>query len=29
MRLHTGLQLDNNTPKPGSTHPADQTTGSN
>ena len=29
MRLHTRLRLDNNTPKPGSTHQANQTTGSN
>ena len=29
MRLHTRLRLDNNTPKPGSTHQANKTTGSN
>ena len=29
MRLHTRLRLDNNTPKPGSTHQANPTTGSN
>ena len=29
MRLHSSLRLDNNTPKPGSTHQANQTTGSN
>ena len=28
-RLHTRLRLDNNTPRPGSTHQADHTTGSN